>query len=173
MSTSGGSSGTGTISDITSSSPGGILTIGAPTGPTTDIESALPIVESYRTTNVTFSATVPINIASVALGAGTWIVIARCDLFNSGTGNSYAEFYIGPNSASLTAAYASQSTSSPGSTLGDTRISLCLAKEVVLAAPTTVYFGAASNGAAVDQIIAASAVNGIPNASGITAIRVA
>lgn len=168
MSTSGGSA-SGTITTITST--GSTLAVVDPTGPTTDLEASLPVVESYITNNVTLTTHgVAYNITSVALGAGTWLVTGRAVLDNPTGTTSLMVIWLASLSASSagtnyagTSGYQGNGVASFGS----------MVKEIVLAAPGTVYLNVLSS--AADGCIAEHTDTdlGVPNVSGISAVRIA
>jgi hypothetical protein len=97
-----------------------------------------------------------------------------------GATDDYVEMWIGPNSASLTGAYAGASSTITGDDVSDhvaydsARQFLSLTKVVVLGGTTTVYMSAHSwRGLSTTAAIAAGAVFGVPNVTGITAVRIA
>lgn len=134
--------------------------------------SALNYDESFITSQVTLTtASTYYNIASVALAAGTWLITARFFVQYTGAIGKI-DGLIGPNSASVTAAYAATSTAIGGVVGGDDDGNLVITKVVVLAAPATVYLNAIANvGGAVVQATALE--SGVGNASGITAVQIA
>ncbi len=166
--------GTGTISDLTTSGKP-LLTITNPTAPTTNVAVGAYApgnsVESYIGADVALAATTNVAVTSVVLGAGTWLVTARCVNTTAESTPTAFEAWIGPNSASITGAYAAAFTAAGTLAGGNIDPYLVIVKTVVLAVSTTVYLNAQQS-AGTGAIKAASSL-GNPNVSGITAVRIA
>ena len=179
MSTSGGSTGTGTISDITST--GNTIAVTDAAGPTTNLEVGtyypdLAEVVSFITVDQTIAATGETNITSVVLAAGTWLIIGKINIQNSDTTAAhYVETFLGPTSASLTGAYCSGACfpSENGlTTTGHVSEATCMTVQT-FAVQTTVYLEATGGSGANVIAKAATEVNTIGDQTGIVAIRIA
>ena len=174
MSSSGAKTGSGTVSDITTSGQP-LLTITNPAGPTTDLAVGAyapgTAVESYIAANVPIAAGTAVNVASVALAAGTWLIAARAIVQDTAAALAEATIWIGPNSASSTGAYASSTSVGGDLAGGDELLPLVIVKTVVLAAATTVYLGCQAQAAMT--VLVADTYLTIGNCSGITAVRIA
>lgn len=124
-------------------------------------------VESYITANILGSPSGA--IASVTLQAGTWLVIGRAsiEITSPGSGTPNTDLYLGPNSNSVSAAYACATLYNSGAIPYDATV----VKSIVLTAQTVVYLNFTSN--LTCNIYATGQASGVPNASGITAVRTA
>ena len=124
--------------------------------------------ESYITEDVTLTTGGDIyDIASILLPSGIWRIEAQVSFLLAEVAEM--EAWIGPASAAVTEAY----TGDEGSTVvAAPKLSLAMSQLVGLSAPfTTVYLiGSCTVDAAVAK--AATSVNAIPNATGISAVRV-
>lgn len=130
------------------------------------------IVTSYITSNVSVSATTYTNITSVTLGAGTWLITASCLLSKTTTGNGPTDVFLGPTSASKTSAYCG-TTADPGDSAGGmTYIPVALQYVVTLTGSTTVYLEVYA-AVALSNVLWETVEESIPNATGITAVRIA
>ena len=128
-------------------------------------------VESYIGAAVPLVANTPTAITSVSLTAGTWLITARCIDTTANATPTDCEAWIGPTSASATGAYASSFTAAGTFVGGNTYGGNVVAKVVTLATPTVVYLNALQ--AVGAGSISAATPEGTPNASGITAVRIA
>lgn len=158
---------------VIDSTGGGSVTI---TGAPITLNGYVPtlnLVEDYSSAPINSSASAPVDLASVALGVGTWIVTGRSDITNNGGATQYAELFLGPTSTSVSGAYAASSLALTASTPGDTHGSISITKEIVLVAPTTVYLELASPGSTTITAENQTLVSNLPNACGITALQVA
>ena len=128
-------------------------------------------VSSFITNNVTLAGTT--NITSISLTAGTWLISYQATVNNNSTINTQAfDFFIGPTSATLTGAYSSISTSTGKTINGYAYInSACGTYSLTIASTTTVYFNIYSSSGAT--AFSSSYSQGLPNVTGITAIKTA
>ena len=123
--------------------------------------------ENYITEDVTLTTGGDIyDIASILLPSGIWRIEAQVAFLLAEVAEM--EAWIGPTSAAVTDAY----TGAQSSAGDDTPAALAMSQLVGLSAPfTTVYLiGSCTVDAAVAK--AATSVNAIPNATGISAVRV-
>lgn len=125
-----------------------------------------PVTSNTASAFISTNGTVPNgawgNITSVSLTAGTWLVSAQALVSKA------ADLALSPTSASNTSAYVSISTVSSSFSYG----SAYMTKVITLATTTTVYlvvYGT-SSGTVYYQSQAGSTT---PNATGITAVRIA
>ena len=137
---------------------------------------ALSYVESYIATTVVIStvAATPIDITSVSLGAGTWLITGRARTINGSTaGQNFVDLWLGPTSASITNAYADSSSclAEAGNSAYAYESEVVVTKVVVLGATTTVYLTCetSTTGAIVGRGYADSSLG---NISGITAVKI-
>jgi hypothetical protein len=136
---------------------------------------SLTNAESYISADVTLmNGGGYYNITSVALAAGTWLVTGRMLLDNATGVGGTVELWLGPNSGSLTGAYAATDcglSSVPLSGMGCPDIT----KIITLASPTTVYLNAVTNvaGGEVGVVVKHySLISLIANVTGITAVKI-
>ncbi len=81
----------------------------------------------------------PQNLCSVAITSGTWLVIAQAFAQNTTAALDEAQYWIGPNSASITGAY-NYGQVSIGDLAGAAEYAVCsLVAIVTVVANTTVY----------------------------------
>jgi hypothetical protein len=122
-------------------------------------------VSSFISTNGSAPLTAWGNITSVSLTAGTWLVTAQALV------NRPSDLALSPTSASNTSAYVSTSAYSGSTT---STANAYMTKVITLASTTTVYL-IVYNGGSTTGSVFASSVNGssTPNATGITAVRIA
>jgi hypothetical protein len=121
-------------------------------------------VSAFISTNGTAPNSSWGNITSVSLTAGTWLVSAQALV------SVVSDFALSPTSASNTGAYVSTSTYSAGGS--PTYANAYMTKVITIATTTTVYlvvYGK-SSGTVYYQSQTGSAT---PNATGITAVRIA
>ena len=174
MSSSGAKTGSGTISDLTTSGKP-LLTITNPAGPTTNLAVGAYApgvsVESYIAATVALAAAVVTEVASVLLGAGTWLVTARLVNQSAATTPTAWESWIGPNAASETGAYAGSFTAVGSLAGGQIDSQHTLVKVVTLATSGTVYLNTVQ--ATSTGTIQFTTPSGAPSATGITAVRIA
>lgn len=131
---------------------------GLPSAPS----SGLTSVTAFIASNVTVGAS-PTNIESVSLVAGTWLITGRL-LYENGGGTN-TDFWLGPDSASATAAYAGTSSNVSGTA------SVVVNAVIVLATTTTVYLeGISTSGSSL--VTAASSAEGIGKGTGIIALKI-
>ena len=144
---------------------------GLPAAPAVSLGSA----ESYISSNVTFTnSSTAYDITSVSLAEGTWLVTARAFLHDTNVALGGVDLWIGPNSASVTGAYASTTETVGDIAGGLADASVSIVKVVTLASPTTVYFsGLASVGSSAVVVYHQSLFESIGNVSGITAVQIA
>ena len=125
--------------------------------------------ESYITEDVTLTTGGDIyDIASILLPSGIWCIEAQVAFLLAEVAEM--EAWIGPTSAAVTDAYTGVACAGLPPSLA---LSFAMSQLVGLSAPfTTVYLiGSCTVDAAVAK--AATSVNAIPNATGISAVRVA
>ena len=174
MSSSGAKTGSGTVSDITTSGQP-LITITDPSGPTTNLAVGAyapgTSVESYITANVGLVAATGTEITSVALSAGTWLVTGRACLNVLGALVTAGELWIGPDSALATGVYAGSYGGAGVVAGGDEDLYISVTKVVTLAADTTVYLNADAQGAMT--VLAADTFLSLAAVTGITAVRIA
>lgn len=148
------------------------ITVGADGRLTAAANGALSTVSSYITGTVTPSATTITNITSVALTPGTWRLNASL-LIDYGTATAgEADYWLGPNSASITGAYTG-SSSSPGMVVGgEERQPIMLSAIVTVTVATTVYLQVYMS---VGGVIVKFQTDllGVANVTGITAVKIA
>ena len=125
--------------------------------------------EGYITINATLGAGGATNINSLALAAGTWLITARAT-FGLSSGSASCDFAISPTSASFTSAYAGVSCAVTAAQPAPSFISFT--KTVVLASSTTVYF-IAQPSTSTGTAYAVTTVKSVPNATGLTAVKIA
>ena len=125
--------------------------------------------EGYITTNATLANGGATNINSLALAAGTWLITARAT-FGLSSGSASCDFAISPTSASFTSAYAGVSCAVTAAQPAPSFISFT--KTVVLASSTTVYF-VAQPSTGTGTAYAVTITKSVPNATGLTAVRIA
>lgn len=130
------------------------------------------VVTSYITSNVSVGATTYVNLTSVTLGAGTWLLTARALLGKTSTTDYVCDIFLGPTSASKTSAYCGATAVFGESAEGVEYGTTTLTYVVTLSASTTIYLEAYSSGALTDAYYE-TIEESIPNATGITAVRVA
>ena len=133
---------------------------------------ALSSIESYITANITYSVlATPIDVTSVSLAAGTWLVTARV-LFSRTVGSiGLVGAWLGPTSVSGVGAYAGTETETGNFAGGDEMVQLVITKILSLAVVTTVYLEVQSAVSGSVQFEATTAT--VPNATGITAVKIA
>ena len=132
----------------------------------------LTTVESYISSNVTLTSGTNINITSVSLAAGTWLVMARANIIGNAATISAVDVAIGPTTASFTGAYAI-GTGEVGDVAGAAEFQqIAIMKSVTLASTTTVYLNGLSGGATATAL-AGGNTSGTTNATGITAVKTA
>ena len=172
------SGGGGTITSITSNSPGGILTVTGGSGPAADIESALPTLSVFKAggTSGALNSNAWTNIASLALTQGTWRVTAFAYCQNGGGSDRQVDFILATASAATTGAFAAASSEFAQEipNYGNPRGSeICIGYIVVGAGGQTVYFNAYSTGNLVSWYgtLNASSLAGL--CTGILAERIA
>ena len=162
-------SGSGTVTDVTSTSP----LIAVATGTTTPkLTAALTHLSDYLGANVTLAATTSTNLASLALGVGTWLLIGNVEWTRSSATVATITTWISPTSGGYTTGYVgtvAETGTIAGASSGS---SSTLVHVVTLAAATTVYLGARVNATGC-TIHAATRVTGLPNITGLVAVRIA
>ena len=133
------------------------------------VAGALPTVSSYITSNVTLTATTAINITSLTLPPGTWLIVGSVVSHLTTATLGHVDFWLGPNSASATGAYVA-ATASMGDVAGGTEESdATLVAVVTFTSSTTVYLeGYASEASTAEHL---STEQSIPNVTGILAIQ--
>ena len=158
----------GTVTDVTSTSP----LIAVATGTTTPkLTAALTHASAYLATNISLAAATYTDIVSVALGAGTWLIIGSLLGSSAVTTDRVLQVLIGPTSGAPTGAYAGTNIE-PGAAAGAVvQGSANVNAVVTLAAATTVYLIAHANAATVTVLSKPAAA--IPNATGLLAVRIA
>jgi hypothetical protein len=126
--------------------------------------ASLSYVESYISSDVPSSGS-NTNVTSVSLTAGTWLIEGTFSALNSASA-SQISLFIGPTSASETAAYAMAA----GSASASQYVSLSARKVVVLGSTTTVYLISSS----INSYTVKANTSGLGAVeSGITAVRIA
>jgi hypothetical protein len=139
-------------------------------GPAAGIPPVGTVVESYIGTNVTLSLNTIVNITSVSLTPGTWLVTGRALTENQSP--APIDIWLGPTSASTTNAYAGTTVGDSGA-LTNNETEGSVTKVITLGSTTTVYltgYSAGQNSTANAKCFSQSTV---PNASGITAVKIA
>ena len=160
--------GTGTVTDVTSTSP----LIAVATGTTTPkLTAALTHASAYLATNVALAAATYTNIVSVALGAGTWLILGRMLAFTSAATARTVYAFLSPTSAALTGAYAVTGAGVGVSAGGESLIGMNVNAIVTLAAATTVYMVARST--TTVTVFYESPTPILPHATGLVAVRIA
>ena len=161
--------GTGTVTDVTSTSP----LIAVATGTTTPkLTAALTHASAYLATNVALAAATYTNIVSVALSAGTWLITSSLLASASSTAERNLYALIGPTSAAPTGAYAVAGAALGAVAGGVGVISIDVNAIVTLAAATTVYLVAHASADTVTVHYEAPTPV-IPHATGLVAVRIA
>ena len=162
-------SGSGTVTDVTSTSP----LIAVATGTTTPkLTAALTHASAALAANVTLASATNTNIVSIALGAGTWLILGSAQVYSRSATSTNAIAWIGPTSASTTFAYTA-AVAEVGTLAGAAPFAaLRLDAVVTLAAATTVYLIARASEAACAVLshVTTPALTGL---TGITAVRIA
>jgi hypothetical protein len=137
----------------------------------TSTSLALTYVESFIGTDVSVASTTA-DITSVSLAAGTWLIQAQATVNYPANAGSSLEMWLGPTSASVTGAYGGASFYSGVTTTQSTYYNGSIRKMVVLGSTTTIYLTGYSQ--SVTSIFkAATLQQHIPNATGITAVKIA
>lgn len=127
-------------------------------------------VESYITGTVALGATTIVNITSVTLAAGTWLVTGRAYMHLTTATLGHGDLWLGPTTASVTSAYAA-TTFSMGDIAGGTEEqSVSLTKVITLTTSTVVFLEAYCTEASTAENN--SLEKTIGNCSGITAVRI-
>ena len=147
--------------------------------PATPGGGALTSDSSFITSAVTLAQTTATNLTSLSLAAGTWLINWQL-VFEASGGSAGADIecdgWIGPNSASSTGAYSSSGFYQQVGV--NAPYDQCVAGSaiVTLTTTTTVYLqalGYASSAGATVTIDNGSPYEGAPNASGMTAVKIA
>jgi len=153
---------------------GQVLTVGGadPSGLewATPSGGSLTSVESYIGADVSLTASTIVNIMSVSLATGTWLIQARVYGYGTNVTAGSLEAWIGPTSASTTGAYASGGMFIGSAASGVQAGEVAITKVVTLAVTTTVYLIGKCN-----QAITAKATTdlyALPNCTGITAVKI-
>lgn len=138
------------------------LAISTPTG-SVGANVQLATVESYITANVALPATTPVNVTSIALAAGTWLIMCRMQVATTTTSRLVGWF--GTTSASSAGNMAAEEKSMNG---GSDVMSFY--RVVGLGSATTIYFNAYTDGTALT--ISYQTYNyGFGNITGMSAVR--
>jgi len=113
------------------------------------------------------------NVTSISLTAGVWMITACCLIENTASTIGYATLFLGPNSNSTIGAYASSSKTIGNATGAEYYVTMNINALVTLASTTTVYLNIdLANGSGPYVIYVNSLVGSIPNATGITAVKI-
>jgi hypothetical protein len=134
--------------------------------PTTFSGGAPGTIVSSFLTAIKFSTGSNQNITSISLTAGTWIVTIQTYI----PGNSTVwDFWIGPNSASITGSYGGSSCG-PGTTASP---AFSYSYPITLASTTTVYFNGIAPGTSGIGLAYQSNNGSASNATGMFAVKMA
>ena len=127
-------------------------------------------VESFITSNVSNIGTAPVNITSISLTAGTWLINYQAVMLGSSSSN-YGEVWLTTTSASTTNAFTGISYFIPASSTVAGGVSGSYSYTV--SSTTTIYF--CTQGSTLTGIVEFQSGNAavIPNVTGITAVRTA
>ena len=102
------------------------------------------------------------------------MITACCLIENTASTIGYATLFLGPNSNSTTGAYTASSSKTIGNATGaEYYVTMNINTLVTLASTTTVYLNIdLANGSGPYVIYVNSLVGSIPNATGITAVKI-
>ena len=101
------------------------------------------------------------------------MITACCLIENTASTIGYATSFLGPNSNSIIGAYASSSKTIGNATGAEYYVTMNINALVTLASTTTVYLNIdLANGSGPYVIYVNSLVGSIPNATGITAVKI-
>jgi len=134
--------------------------------PTTPAAGALTTSTVFLSSNKSLSAGSNTNVTSISLAAGTWLISAQALGYYGGSG--YVSIWLGPNSASTTGAYTGTVYKTFG---GDEGACYCSTIQT-FGTTTTVYMNGYAGTTATVYATDVQGV-GVPNVSGIIAIKIA
>ena len=132
--------------------------------------SSITYVSTYIGSTVAIGATTIVNVTSLSLGIGNWLIFGSCLSKLTTATLGHADFWLGPNSASKTGAYCA-ATCSMGDVAGGTEEDTAnLVTAQTLTSTTTVYLaGYASEATTAEPT---STEQTIGNVTGILAVKI-
>jgi hypothetical protein len=133
--------------------------------------AGLTVASTYISSTVPVSATTPTNVTSLALSAGTWLILASGYAKLTTATLGHQDWWLGPTTASKTGAYVACSESMGDIAGGTEDGSATLVTVQVFASTTTVYLETYASEATTVQ--SASVEETIANVTGILAIKIA
>lgn len=132
--------------------------------------SGLTSVSSYISSTVSLTATTFINVTSISLTPGTWLIVGSVLAHLTTATLGHMDVFLGPNTASKTSAYVAASASM-GDIAGGTEEDTCSVVTVqTFTTTTTVYLEAYCSEASTAENI--SNQQSIANTTGILAIKI-
>lgn len=127
------------------------------------------LAESFIGADVPLGNLVWTDITSLTLTAGTWLITGTATVNNLGGGSLDVDLVLTPTSAGTAGAYAGVTARCQTADWSFASV----AKKVVLGATTTIYLDARLSTGGNPTAAKAQTRQGVPNASGLTALRVA
>lgn len=129
------------------------------------------VVSATLAANLALVASTPTEVLSVALGAGTWLVLGQTAIDSPSAAGGGADICLGPTSASFAGAY-SVMTTAIGNVTGSTALpGYPVSAIVTLAGALTVFLNAVDSLAGTVQV--GGIVTGVGPVTTLTAVRLA
>jgi hypothetical protein len=132
------------------------------------------VIESYIGGSVAVNASA-VNLTSVALTPGTWLITGSALLYWGGSTSvaTPVDVWLGPNSASASGAYKA-TTTTIGNAAGALQVGAVeITRPITLTSATTVYLEAKAQAAEGTTALQDALVTSAPNVTGISATRIA
>lgn len=131
--------------------------------------STLTNLSAFITVDVPVSANSTVNVTSLSLTKGTWLVNFQAELSEAGAAGG-AELFVSTTTASLTGALGGAELTAPANTV----VFLAASLIIVVAATTTYYLNLFTSGSSGGTVKAAGILNNFGAAvSGMNAVKIA
>jgi hypothetical protein len=144
---------------------------GATPTPAVGLTTSLAVLAS----NTAIPASI-VNLASLSLGAGTWLVLAGVMVANAGTVTTpdFVSAWVGTSASAVTGALCEATgTLNANSTNYLANVTLVMSSVVVVASTTTYYLNAIANGVSGTPTALVANAAGVTDATYIRAVRIA
>lgn len=125
---------------------------------------------TYISSTVALTATTFINVTSISLSAGTWLIVGSVLSHLTTTTLGHMDIFLGPNSASKTGAYVAASGSMGNLAGGSEETMLTVSTVQTLTTTTTVFLEAYCSETSTAENI--STEQSIANVTGILAVKI-
>lgn len=112
-----------------------------------------------------------VNLATVSLSAGTWLITGMVTFTRTATTAGFLDIHIGATGSTVATKYAS--SSHYHASVANVYISAACQRIITLTATTSVTLSASHSAGATSNIVRATSRAGSPNATTITAIKLA